>query len=134
MGFFDKVAKTAIATAVTLGVVKVIGDIKEKREEEKRRKNTPCYFDGNITENAFINIAYSATRQIKKRNVNIEVCGPVVYGTVESQSGLSDWSFSIDFNDYGSITGTYWLHSNNQDSIIPQKIASIMSEEISKLN
>ena len=36
MGFFDKVAKTAIATAVTLGVVKVIGDIKEKREEEKR--------------------------------------------------------------------------------------------------
>lgn len=61
-------------------------------------------------------------------NLNIE--GPIVYGTVRSQSGISDWSFTIDFNDFGRITGSYWLSSDNRDSEIPSTIAKRMKSDI----
>ncbi len=56
--------------------------------------------------------------------------GPVVYGIVESQSGLSEWSFTIDFNDYGHITGEYWITTDNDDSIIPERVAGRIREAI----
>ena len=38
--------------------------------------------------------------------------------------------FSIDYNDYGHITGKYWLRSENDDSPVPQVIAKKIRDAI----
>ena len=65
-----------------------------------------------------------------KRIRSLQVEGPVISGTVRSQSGLSDWSFKIDFNDYGKLTGSYWLTSGNKVSNIPTVLADRIVEQI----
>lgn len=133
MGFLGKIANLAIATAVTIGFIKAIENTAERSEEIDRRTNTPCNFDGIVTKDQFKSIAFQAIKKIKNRKIHIDVNAPFVYGTTESQSGLSEWSFTIDFNDYGEITGRYWLTSENDDSIIPKRIADIIKEEINVL-
>ena len=49
---------------------------------------------------------------------------------VGSISGLSTWSAEIDFNDYGRLTGAYWLLSENPDSLIPEHFADAVRAQI----
>lgn len=56
--------------------------------------------------------------------------GPIVYGKVDYRSGLTEWCFKIDFNDYGHVTGNYWLSSDNDDAKIPSYIANNISAGI----
>lgn len=65
-----------------------------------------------------------------KRLTDLSINGPVVYGTVRTNSGLSEWDFKLDFNDYGHITGRYWLIYGNEDSSIPIKVAEKISSMI----
>ena len=60
----------------------------------------------------------------------VAVDGPIVYGMVQSQSGISDWYFMLDFNDYGHITGTFRCTSDNEDSNIPTRLGSLIQDEI----
>ncbi len=99
--------------------------------EEKKRKNTPCSFNDKITEEEFKYIAEAACSSIK-RVIEVSVEGPIVNASVRSQSGISNWQFKIDFNDYGSVTGKYWLTNENSDSQIPSVIAERIKEEINK--
>lgn len=113
--------------AVGLGIIGIVlhnsgKEARERAEEEERRKSTPCLFVDGISRDEFKVIAKQAGRSIKRLK-NVTVKGPVVYGTVKSQSGLSEWDFSIDFNDYGHITGTYWISADNDDSSIPDHLA-----------
>lgn len=107
---------------VGLGVSKLIKNNVEAREEEQRRRNSPCHFNDGISENDFRDIAMKAKKKIR-RIKEYSVDGPIVRGTVRSNSGISSWDFRIDFNDYGHITGKYWLTSENYDSGIPTAIA-----------
>jgi len=43
---------------------------------------------------------------------------------------LSEWNFKVDFNDYGHLTGQYWLTSDNDDSNIPSHVADNISSMI----
>ncbi len=97
--------------------------------EEQRRKNTPCNFVDGISQYEFNAIAKRAGEKIK-RITEITTDGPIVYGTVQSQSGISEWHFKLDFNDYGHLTGTYWLYSDNNVSKIPGSVAEIISSAI----
>ena len=128
MGFGDIV----ILGVVGGGLLKMRNNAAEERQKEKRRKETPCNFDEGITEKEFAQIAKAEVRKIKRLK-NIYVRGPVVYGTVVAQSGISDWTFVIDFNDYGKVTGKYWILSENQDSNIPQRVAQNISDAIKDL-
>ena len=74
-------------------------------------------------------MALKVTKKIK-RVKNISVSGPFVCGEVESQSGISTWDFCVDFNDYGHITGKYWIRSENDDSSIPSRIGEMISEQL----
>lgn len=65
-----------------------------------------------------------------RRVKNISVKGPVIYCTVESQTGNSNWDFNVDFNNWGHITGTYWSQTDNDDSSIPKHYGDMVSEEI----
>lgn len=102
---------------------------RERAEEERRRKSIACHFTDGISKEEFEVIARKAGKHIK-RLTDLSVDGPVVYGTVRSQSGLSEWGFKADFNDYGHITGRYWLTSDNDDSSIPDHIADNISSMI----
>lgn len=99
--------------------------------EERKRKNTPCNFNDKITEDEFKSIVEVACNSIK-RVIEVSVEGPIVNAAVRSQSGISNWQFKIDFNDYGNITGKYWLTNENSDSQIPSVAAERIKEEINK--
>lgn len=122
MGFLLK----ALVVGLT---VAGIGKVKKQNDEEKRRKSTVCNFDGEITEEDFDAMVRCSGKGIK-RIIGLSVDGPVVYGTVRSQSGISDWNFRIDFNDYGEVTGRYWISSDNKDSEIPKTIAKRIAQQI----
>lgn len=96
---------------------------REAREKEQRRRNTICKFDDGISQDQFTQIVNSVTRRIKRISDTI-VEGTIVYCTVRSQSKLTEWDFKIDYNDYGHLTGQYWLWSENDDSNIPEHVAT----------
>ena len=122
MGFLLK----AIGVGVAVTVAK---KIKRSIDEENRRKNTVCHFDEGISKEEFYAMVKYGGKGIR-RIINLYADGPVVHGTVRSQSGISDWSFKIDFNDYGKLTGTYWLSRDNSDSNIPEIVAERIAKQI----
>lgn len=119
--------------ALGTGLLVLRNKNKEALAEEERRKNTVCNFDDEkLSQKEFENIVIQNCKRIKRIN-NITVNGPIINGTVRSQSGISSWGFTIDFNDYGKITGRYWIFSNNKDSVIPTAIANMVKEHIEEL-
>ena len=104
-------------------------EYQRKRELEVLRKNTLCTFDDGISETEFAELAYSLAKKIR-RVKRLSVSGPIIRGEVESQSGISSWKFSVDFNDFGHLTGKYWVSSENYDSNIPNRIGQMVSEKL----
>lgn len=102
---------------------------REARAREEKRKNTPCKFNDGVSQAEFTEIVKMSGKRIK-RLTSLISHGPIVYGMVESQSGLSEWSFEIDFNDYGHITGEYWITTDNDDSKIPERVADRIKKAI----
>ena len=125
-----KILGWIVGTGIVGGLLVRAGrNAKREREEENRRRNTPCRFMDGITQEEFESIALYCAKRIKRVS-EISVSGPIVLGIVQSQSGISEWSFKIDYNDYGHLTGKYWLSSENADSSIPKHIADAISEAI----
>lgn len=122
MGFWTGVALVGLAA---FGIKKIKDDI----DETDRRRSMVCYFDNGISYNEFCDIVRVAGGGIK-RITNLYAKGTNVYGVVRSQSGISEWEFSIDFNDYGELTGRYWIYSDNNDSDIPKTVADRISQQI----
>lgn len=99
---------------------------------DTKRKNTPCKFKDGLTYEDFSTIAHKAGKRIK-RIKDVTIIGTVIYCTVESQTGYSDWDFREDFNDWGHVTGTYWKCTENCDSNIPKYFGDMVSEDIHQL-
>ena len=111
----------SILHIATLGIV--------DSNEEVARKNTPFVFPYNISESDFSNIAISVAKPIKRLYVSVD--NQFVRGTVRTSSGINTWKFTIDFNDYGTLTGNYWMrHVENSDSQIPYNYAKQLSSAI----
>ena len=101
----------------------------ERLAEEEKRRTTPFEFPDNISKNEFEEIVQAATKKIK-RVTQVVVDEFNITCKVISQSGISDWNFTIDFNDYGHLTGKYWISSGNLDSQIPSIVAERIAQEI----
>ena len=121
MGLSSFLVKTLIGGAAAVGLgatIKAANKSKQRRlqeqAEEERRRNTPCYFVDGISEKTFRRITKQTSKRFKRLKVT-EIDGAVIYITYYSQSGLSDYDAVIDFNDYGHITGRYWLSNENDD-------------------
>lgn len=109
----------------------------ENQSSQHRQRTTqhdecpPCSFTNGITRELFEDIVLDQAKRItKKRLCSVTVDGSDVYGVVRSQSGISDWNFRLDFNDFGQITGKYWTHADNLDSNIPNSLGNSISSEI----
>ena len=99
----------------------------QRRTGFRKTKNKSFEYNGSLnygylTQEEFDAIAVNAKRKMS-RICSYAVTGPVVRGTVRSESGFSEWEFTIDFNDNGRFTGKYAIRSENSDSNIPEKIA-----------
>ena len=132
-GVLGTLALAAAAGWVIHSINKSGKEAQAKREaqeqEEERRRNSPLSLNNGITLNEFVSMAnHIASRT--KRITCITVDGLVIHATVQSQSHLTEWNFSVDFNDYGHLTGKYWLSSDNDDSVIPQWFADNVSAAI----
>ena len=102
-----------------------------KIREEERRRNTTCYFTGKVSQNDFCNIVSKIGKRMRRRLHIDNVNGTAIAATFYSQSGLSRWSFEVDFNDYGDVTGKYWWLSKCYcESNIPENFAEQIQEEI----
>lgn len=123
MGFLLKALGVCLAVA---GVQKIRHNI----EEENRRKNTVCRFDGDISKEEFHAMVMRSGKGIR-RITRLYAEEAIVYGTVRSQSGISEWCFRVDFNDYGKLTGAYWISTDNNDSDIPKIVADRIAQQIS---
>ena len=103
-----------------------------KKDVNEKRQATPCKFMDGITYEDFATIVHEAGECIK-RIKKVSIHGAVIYCTVESQTGYSEWNFFVDFNDWGHITGTYWKCSENFDSNIPQCFGDKVSGNIQQM-
>lgn len=98
--------------------------------DEYRRKQI-CNFDEVITESVFDTIAKYELKYLSRLDY-YEISGPKVYVCVYSQSGASSWKFCLDYNDFGRVSGEYWVYSENHKSSIPETIGNRIKRDIEK--
>lgn len=125
MGFIDRLLTGAGIVAAGL----LAGSAYKDAQETRRRRTSPLCFDDGLTQSEFIALA----RDIGKRTprvADVAITGMSVTLFVRSNSGLSTWTAEIDFNDYGHLTGTYWLSTENADSLIPKHFAKALQAQI----
>ena len=121
MGFLDKL--------IAAGGVVALGVAARNALETRRRRACPLHFDEGLSRFEFIELA----RAIAKRAPRVKyvvVSDMTVTLHVGSISGLSTWKAEVDFNDYGHLTGTYWLNAENTDSLVPEHFANAMKAQI----
>ena len=136
MGAWEKVLGLGGAAFVLYGISAIKKDIKEqeqKKEETQKRKSKKFNYPENLPAEKFEEIVKQSIKPIKRKITDIYVKNGVVYGTVLSQSGLSEWTFTLDFNDYGKLTGTFWLTSGNNDSKLPERLGAVIQSQINKI-
>lgn len=127
MGFLDK---ALVAGAVALAGAGLRSQWREMQETQ-RRKSSSLQFDDGLTAQGFADLAEEVARRTT-RVVRAEVKGMTVDLVVRSNSGLTTWDAQVDFNDYGRLTGRYWLKSGNDQSPIPKFYADRLREEIAR--
>jgi hypothetical protein len=127
VGFLDKLLVGGVAALIGGGFVQSY----RSAQETKRRKSTPMMFDDRITQQDFVTISTRIAERTPRIS-RITTIGVTVLLEVRSNSGLSTWTAEIDFNDYGRLTGNYWLQSANTQSPIPEFFAHALQEEIWK--
>lgn len=125
MGFLEKLLWTG--GAVLVGAA--IRSSRQAAQETRRRINSPPCFDDGVTELEFAEIAVTAARSLPRLK-NVHVTGMTAVIDVGSNSGLSTWLARVDFNDYGHLTGNYWLETDNTESVIPELFAKSMQTAI----
>ena len=101
----------------------------ERGQQEPR---IPCRFVDGFSEEEFEAIVKREARKIRRIKFVEEING-MVKGYVQSQSGISDWIFYIDFNFAGHITGAYSVFSDNSDSAIPTRLAENIAAAVQNL-
>lgn len=106
-----------------------VSEWERSRIVNQRRKATPCFFKDGLSEEEFKDIASRVGKKLR-RVKSVSVRGAVIYCTVESQTGYSNWDFNVDFNNWGHVTGTYWQQTDNDDSSIPKHYGQMVSGEI----
>lgn len=127
MGVLEK----ALWTGGAVLVAAALGRVRRTAQETRRRINSPLQFDDGITAEEFAELAATTSRGMPRLQ-GVQVRGMNVTIQVRSNSGLSMWTAKVDFNDYGHLTGNYWLSSENADSVIPEHFARLMQTEIVK--
>lgn len=89
----------------------------------------PCVFPYYFPKEAFDKICYKVAKTFPPI-INVKIYDACVICTVRSRSGITDWEFEYDFNDFGKFSKSYNHFSENKDSIIPNEFFKRLTSEI----
>lgn len=109
------------------GVKKTVKNI----ESAHKCKSTEFDFDGKISKEEFIVMVKRGADGISQL-IKVDVMGATVNGSVRSKSGKDVWSFKVNFDDSGKLTGRYWISTEDEDSDIPKIVADKIAKQIKK--
>lgn len=126
MGVFDKVLTGDVVAAIGAAVVEIFRD-----SQKSNRRNSPLCLDGRFSQNDF-NDLVAEVAQRTPRVINVVVTDLTAILHVKSNSGLSRWRAEVDFNDYGTLTGKYWLDTENSHSLIPKHFAEAVKDGLTQ--
>ena len=100
-----------------------------KQAQETARRQTKCTFSGKVSRSAFQSAAEKACQNMKELT-KYQIRGTVIHGFSVRKKDNTSWAFDLDFNDNGSITGRYWIYSENPHSKLPEQIGSLIQETL----
>lgn len=100
-----------------------------KIEAEKLAKDAETFRD-NVTSEDLDEIAGSVRKSILRLK-RLTVSEHVFYGTVQASSGLSEWSFSLDFDCRGHLSTQCKRKQDNKKSKIPAVVEDRILEKSS---
>ena len=107
----------------------------KKRQRKKREAEKKAYekaarsFRDDMTSKDFASVASKTGKRIRRIEA-VSVKGHEITCEVSAQSGLSAWSFTVDFDSYGHLSSRYRLRSENEDSSIPGVFAERVAQQI----
>lgn len=104
----------------------------EKKQDEERRQSLSIQFPEFLNQEEFNRIIHEEANQIF-RIKKIEINQALINFEVYSISRISTWFFTLDYNDYGSLTGKVRISRDNTDSSIPKNISLRISERLNDI-
>lgn len=133
MGLIGRAMKSGAAALLVAGVLEIVSEsfreAKRAADEEVRRRAAPLCFGDGISQSQFTHLATKTARTMPRLQ-HVTVAGMTVTLYMRSITGLTNWTARVDFSDYGRLTGSWWLESDNDDSPIPERFAETMAEQI----
>ncbi|MFS9140521.1 hypothetical protein QM858_03110 [Streptococcus infantis] len=101
----------------------------EKKQDEELRHSLSIQFPEFLNQEEFNRIIHEETDKIN-RFKKVEINQALISFEVYSNSRISTWCFTLEYNDYGILTGKVRISSENSDSSIPENISLRISERL----
>lgn len=104
----------------------------EKKQDEELRQSLSIQFPEFLNQEEFNRIIHEESAKIIRIN-EVEINQALINFEVYSNSRISTWCFTLDYNDYGNLTGKVRISSENSDSSIPENISLRISERLNEI-
>ena len=104
----------------------------EKKQDEELRQSLSIQFPEFLNQEEFNRIIHEESVKII-RIKEVEISQALINFEVYSNSRISTWCFTLDYNDYGILTGKVRISSENSDSSIPENISLRISERLNDI-
>ena len=104
----------------------------EKKQDEELRQSLSIQFPEFLNQEEFNRIIHEESAKIIRIN-EVEINQALINFEVYSNSRISTWFFTLDYNDYGILTGKVRISSENSDSSIPENVSLRISERLTDI-
>lgn len=104
----------------------------EKKQDEELRQSLSIQFPEFLNQEEFNRIIHEESVKII-RIKEVEISQALINFEVYSNSRISTWCFTLDYNDYGILTGKVRISSENSDSSIPENVSLRISERLTDI-
>ena len=101
----------------------------EKKQDDELRHSLSIQFPEFLNQEEFNRIIHEETDKIN-RFKKVEINQALISFEVYSNSRISTWCFTLEYNDYGILTGKVRISSENSDSSFPENISLRISERL----
>lgn len=130
---FGNFLEVAAAVVAIFGVAVRHAKASARAAAEAKRRAMPIQWTDGLSQEVFEGFCKQAARQIRRLKIS-SIDGLSISCEVTSSSGLTKWTFSADFYDYGKLSGTYYVgHRQNYDSSIPSVFLQMVSNSIKEI-
>lgn len=104
----------------------------EKKQDEELRQSLSIQFPEFLNQEEFNRIIHEETDKIN-RFKKVEINQALINFEVYSNSRISTWCFTLNYNDYGILTGKVRISRENTDSSIPKNVSLRISERLTDI-